>query len=79
MVSQSAIEDFRTELRGVLFVREDAEYNMAREVWNRLVDRHPRLIVRCAGPADVANAVRFAREHQLEVAVRGMLFVMMGW
>ncbi|MBI5437116.1 MAG: FAD-binding oxidoreductase [Nitrosomonadales bacterium] len=71
MVSQSAIEDFRTQLRGVLFVREDAEYNMAREVWNRLVDRHPRLIVRCAGPADVASAVRFAREHQLEVAVRG--------
>jgi FAD/FMN-containing dehydrogenase len=40
-------------------------------VWNASIDRHPALIARCAGVADVIEAVRFARTHQLLVAVRG--------
>jgi FAD/FMN-containing dehydrogenase len=40
-------------------------------VWNGTVDRRPRLIARCRGAVDVAAAVRFARRHDLEVAVRG--------
>jgi FAD/FMN-containing dehydrogenase len=50
---------------------EDREYDAARAIWNGLVDRRPRLIARCTGPADVAAAVRFARESELEIAVRG--------
>ena len=48
-----------------------AEYDTARAVWNGVIDRHPRLIARCGGAADVVAAVRFARDHNLEVAVRG--------
>jgi FAD/FMN-containing dehydrogenase len=40
-------------------------------VWNGAVDRRPRLIARCSGTADVVAAVRFARDHDLEIAVRG--------
>jgi hypothetical protein len=47
----------------------DAGYDEARRVWNALVDRRPQLIARCAGTADVAAAVRFAREHDLEIGV----------
>jgi FAD/FMN-containing dehydrogenase len=36
-----------------------------------LVDRRPRLIARCTGTADVVNAVRYARDQDLEIAVRG--------
>jgi FAD/FMN-containing dehydrogenase len=36
-----------------------------------LVDRRPRLIARCSGSADVATAVRFARDRDLEIALRG--------
>ena len=36
-----------------------------------MIDRHPALIVRCAGVADVIAAVNFARAHDLLVAVRG--------
>jgi FAD/FMN-containing dehydrogenase len=36
-----------------------------------MVDRRPELIVRCRGVADVMHAVRFARDHQALVAVRG--------
>src|SRR5215510_8277342 len=46
-------------------------YDGARAVWNATVDRRPRLIARCRGTADVAAAVRFARDRDLEIAVRG--------
>jgi FAD/FMN-containing dehydrogenase len=57
--------------RGALIAAGHAGYDEARAVWNGTVDRRPRLIARCTGAADVAAAVRFARERDLEVAVRG--------
>lgn len=57
--------------RGRLITGDDPDYDTARAVWNRSVDRRPRLIARCTGTADVAAAVRFARDHELEIAVRG--------
>jgi lactoylglutathione lyase len=51
---------------------EHAGYDAARAVWNRTVDRRPRLIARCSGPADVAAAVRFARDRDLEIAPCGV-------
>jgi FAD/FMN-containing dehydrogenase len=55
----------------VVVAPEDPEYDAARAVWNGMVDRRPLLIARCSGTADVAAAVRFARERDLEIAVRG--------
>ena len=57
--------------RGQLITADDADYDTARAVWNGAVDRRPRLIARCSGTADAAAAVRFARDHDLEIAVRG--------
>ena len=57
--------------RGELITPEHADYDDARAVWNGTVDRRPRLIARCTGAADVASAVRFARNCDLEIAVRG--------
>ena len=47
------------------------DYDMVRKVHNGLIDKRPALIARCRGMADIADAVRFARSHQLEVSVRG--------
>jgi FAD/FMN-containing dehydrogenase len=62
-----AIERFRGRLIGA----GHADYDTARAVWNGAIDRRPRLIAQCIGTADVVAAVRFAREHDLEVAIRG--------
>ena len=59
------------DFRGTLVEPGQEEYDEARSVWNGLIDRHPALIARCVGPADVIAAVRFARETSLPVAVRG--------
>jgi FAD/FMN-containing dehydrogenase len=57
--------------RGRLISAGHADYDTARAVWNGAVDRRPRLIARCIGAADVVAAVRFARDHDLEIAIRG--------
>ncbi len=59
------------EFQGQQVRAGDAEYDAARAVWNGAIDRLPRLIARCSGTADVTAAVRFAREHGLEIAIRG--------
>jgi hypothetical protein len=68
---QLTLDEFRLKLRGELVRPGDASYEERRKVWNASIDRYPALIARCADVADVIEAVRFARTHQLLVAVRG--------
>jgi FAD/FMN-containing dehydrogenase len=49
----------------------DPGYDEARRVHNGLIDKRPALIARCRSADDIAQAVRFARNHGLEIAVRG--------
>ena len=57
--------------RGRLITPDQRDYDSARAVWNGAIDRRPRLIARCIGTADVVAAVRFARDRDLEIAIRG--------
>src|SRR4029453_80325 len=57
--------------RGELIRSGHADYHTARAVWNGNIDRQPALIARCTGPADVQQAVNFARTSQLRVSGRG--------
>jgi FAD/FMN-containing dehydrogenase len=70
-LSASDVKDFRASLRGQLLLAQDEGYDQARRLWNGAFDRHPALIARCAGAADVVQAVNFARSHRLLTAVRG--------
>ncbi|TAL07323.1 MAG: FAD-binding oxidoreductase, partial [Chloroflexota bacterium] len=45
-------------------------YDDARRVWNAMYDRRPALVLRPAGAADVATAIRFGREHDLAIAIK---------
>jgi FAD/FMN-containing dehydrogenase len=58
-------------LHGTLISPDSTEYEVARKVFNAMIDRHPRLIIRCANVADVRSAVNFARTQDITVAVRG--------
>jgi FAD/FMN-containing dehydrogenase len=49
----------------------DDGYDEARTIFNGMIDRRPAAIARCAGVADVIEALALARESGLEVAVRG--------
>jgi hypothetical protein len=57
--------------RGEVIRRGDAEYPVARSIWNGQIDRWPDIAVRCRGAADVAAAIRYARPAGLPLAVRG--------
>jgi hypothetical protein len=65
------VKDFAASLRGDLLLRNSAGYDTARRAWNGAFDRHPALIARCSGPADVMAAVKFAASNQLLLSVRG--------
>ena len=60
-----------TDFAGRLIGPEDGDYDEARAVYNAMIQRQPGLLARCAGPADVAKTIAFARAHELPLAVRG--------
>jgi FAD/FMN-containing dehydrogenase len=68
---QSGINQLREQVRGVVITPDDEGYEQARRVYNAMIDRRPAAVVRCANADDVVAAVNFAREHQLDLAVRG--------
>jgi FAD/FMN-containing dehydrogenase len=70
-VPADAIEGLAASLRGDLVHPSSESYDETRAIWNAMIDRRPGLIVRCAGTADVVQAVRFAKQHGLLVSVRG--------
>src|SRR5258705_1892629 len=71
VVGHDRIERFQAAFRGEVIQPGDSGYETARKIWNASIDKHPGIIARCAGVADVVAAVNFARENELLVAVRG--------
>jgi FAD/FMN-containing dehydrogenase len=69
--ARTALAALRSGLAGEVFAPGDPGYDDARSVFNARIDRRPAVIARCAGQADVVRAVRFARELDLKIAVRG--------
>ena len=65
------IETLKANLRGELLQPDDEGYDAARNVYNRMIDKRPLLIARCADVADVIAAVNFGRENSLLVSIRG--------
>jgi len=70
-MDSATIEQLRERVRGAVITADDDGYDEARKVYNAMIDRRPRVIVRCADASDVMAAVDVARENQLPLAVRG--------
>src|ERR1044071_4814207 len=71
MLNEDSIAELKQSLRGRLIQPGDADYDEAREVYNAMIHKKPRLIACCADVADVIRCVKFARENNLLVSVRG--------
>jgi len=69
--TRSQLDTFRRSFAGEVVTPDDAGYDDARRVWNAMFDRRPAMVVRPSTVDDVAAAVRFGRECDLEIAVRG--------
>jgi FAD/FMN-containing dehydrogenase len=69
-LDEHALAALRTAFRGELVTPSDRGYEEHRRIWNGAIDRHPALIARCAGVADVRDAIQFARSAGLPTAVR---------
>ncbi len=71
VVGETALEEFKSGLRGAVLQLGDDGYEEARKIWNGMIDKRPALIAHCTGVADVINAVNFARTNNMLVAIRG--------
>ncbi|MFI9829847.1 FAD-binding protein [Streptomyces sp. NPDC051913] len=67
----AALTALREQLVGDVFAPGDSGYDEARTVFNAMIDRRPAVIAQCVDEADVVRAVRFGRDLDLPIAVRG--------
>ena len=70
ILASSAISRLGSTFRGEIVTPSHDTYDAARRVWCAVVDRRPALVVRPLDAEDVATAIRFAREHDLVLAIR---------
>src|SRR3954451_4023832 len=70
-LGEATVAEFAAGMRGTAIRPGDPDYERERSVWNGAHDRHPALIVRCSGVADVIRTVDLARSEGLPLAVRG--------
>jgi UDP-N-acetylenolpyruvoylglucosamine reductase len=65
------LERLRTDIHGTVIGVDDVGYDEARRVYNAMIDKRPRVVIRARGTQDVVCALQYVRENDLDVAVRG--------
>src|SRR6184192_754993 len=70
MLTEDSVKKFKSNLRGSVIEPGDKGYDDARKVYNGMIHKKPRLMVRCADIADVIQSVNFARDEDLLLAIR---------
>lgn len=71
VLTEEAITGFKAGVRGAVLRPGADTYDETRKLWNAMIDKRPALIVRASGVADVVATVKFARENELLLAIRG--------
>jgi len=69
-LSRGHVNRLRGTFSGEVITPSDDAYDDARRVWNAMFDRRPAILVRPTGVEDVATAIRYGRERDLEIAIR---------
>jgi FAD/FMN-containing dehydrogenase len=70
-LERAVIRELGESVSGPVLLAEDPGYDDARRIWNGMHDKQPALIAQCKTAPDVSQAVNFARDRRLLVAVRG--------
>jgi FAD/FMN-containing dehydrogenase len=70
-ITDGAVQPLREQVRGRVITAEDARYDDARAVHNGMFDKRPQAVLQAEQVGDVIAAVNFAREHGLDLSVRG--------
>ena len=71
IIADRDLEALRAAIAGQVFVPGQAGYDQARQAWNLAVDERPSVVVVAGSPADVVQAVRYARAHGMRIAPQG--------
>ncbi|MCA1648250.1 MAG: FAD-dependent oxidoreductase [Chloroflexi bacterium] len=69
-LTQHTVDNLRARRRGPVVAARDAEYEEVRKIWNAAIEKRPALFARCTGNEDIIAALQFARERDVELAVR---------
>ncbi|MCM3876620.1 MAG: oxidoreductase, partial [Thermoanaerobaculia bacterium] len=70
-MAKPTLAELRGASRGQVIAPDDADYEAARRVYNGMIDRRPRVVVRAVDTADVMTAINYARENALDLSIRG--------
>jgi len=70
-IDSDSVEELRARVKGHVLLNGDSGYDEARSIWNAMVDKKPSLIIHCAGTSDVVQAVNFARDNNILLAIKG--------
>lgn len=70
LIDESALQNFKASIRGMVITKDDPSYDDERSVYNGMIDRHPAVIVKCRNVADVISSVNFGKAQKLLVAIR---------
>lgn len=71
LLQENLLDTLSATFMGEILLNGDEQYDAARLVWNKMINKKPAIIARCTGTADVIQAVNFARENKLQLAIRG--------
>src|SRR2546430_9375288 len=71
VTSEQALGSLASSVHGSVLRPGDQAYDAARRIFNGMIDKRPRVIVQALGAGDVMQAVRFPRDNDLAIAVRG--------
>ncbi|UJH68358.1 FAD-binding oxidoreductase [Allomuricauda sp. SCSIO 65647] len=65
------IEKLAQKIDGRIVLPTDTEYDTLRSIYNAMVDKRPKLFVKCKNKYDVVQAIHFAKNNSLEIAIKG--------
>ncbi|PTN08317.1 FAD/FMN-containing dehydrogenase [Mangrovibacterium marinum] len=65
------VAGLKQKVQGRVVMPDDREYNEVRQIWNAMIDKKPAVIVQCANAKDAQMALRYAKENELDLSIRG--------